>query len=55
MTHLEDVNEDYWTHWKFAIRLGLVMVLAGGCVMIHAFIPQVFKDTGSKVIPGWNH
>ena len=50
MGHLKDENVTYFQHWWFAIRFGLVMLLAGGCVIIHAFFPELFKTTGSSVV-----
>lgn len=50
MSHLKEENVTYWEHWKFAMQFGLVMVLAGGCVIIHAFFPEFFKNTGSSVV-----
>ena len=48
--HLEEENVSYFRHWIFAFQFGLVMILVGVCVIIHAFCPWWFKDTGSTAI-----
>lgn len=50
MGHLKDENVGYFRHCLFAFQLGLVMVLVGLCVIVHAFCPWWFKDTGSTAI-----
>ncbi len=50
MSHLDDIGETYWQHFKFAAQLALVMFLVSVCVLIHAFVPNLFKDTGSRAI-----
>lgn len=48
--HLEEQNISYFRHWIFAFQFGLLMIVVGFCVLIHAFIPALFKDTGSDAI-----
>lgn len=50
MTHLDEVGETYWQHFKFAASIGLVMLIAGFLVVLHAIFPFAFKRTGSEVI-----
>ena len=50
MKHLEEIGETYWEHFKFAIRIGFVLFLAGILVMIHAVFPGVFKNVGYDVV-----
>lgn len=50
MKHLDDVNETYWQHFKFASRIGLILIRAGMLVIIHAIYPNVFKTSGSDTI-----
>lgn len=50
MSHLNEIGESYWQHWKFAAQLGLVMILVGLCVIVHAFVPRWFENTGSNAI-----
>lgn len=50
MGHLKDANVSYFQHWLFAFQFGLVLVLVGLAVIIHAFIPPLFKTTGSDAV-----
>ena len=50
MSHLEDIGETYWEHFRFAAQFGLVLVLVGLAVVVHAVLPGLFKDTGSQAI-----
>ena len=50
MGHLNDIGDTYWEHWKFAMQFALVLILVGFAVLVHAFFPFLFKDTGSKAI-----
>ncbi len=50
MKHLDDVNETYWQHFKFAFRIGLIFFITGVLVIIHAIYPNAFKSVGSDVI-----
>lgn len=52
MKHLEAIGETYWQHLCFAGRFGLVLVLAGLCVIVHAIVPVWFETTGSEVVRG---
>ena len=46
-SHLKEQNIGYWRHWLFAFQFGLLMIIVGVCVVIHAFIPSLFTETGS--------
>ena len=50
MKHLEEIGETYFEHFKFAVRIGFVLFLAGILVMIHAVFPNVFKNVGYDVV-----
>jgi len=50
MKHLDEIGATYWEHFKFAIRIGFVMIIAGILVMIHAFFPNFMRSVGSDVI-----
>lgn len=50
MGHLNDVGETYVQHWRFAAQFGLVMILVGLCVIVHAFVPSLFTHTGSRAV-----
>ncbi|MHA2403456.1 MAG: DUF6356 family protein [Candidatus Kariarchaeaceae archaeon] len=50
MSHLEEVNETYWQHFKCAIGFSGTMLLLAIICTIHAFIPELFKTTASDNI-----
>jgi hypothetical protein len=50
MGHLDDIGQTYVQHWIFAAQFGLVMILVGLAVIIHAFIPSLFTHTGSQAV-----
>jgi len=50
MGHLEEVGTTYWQHMRFAAQFGLVLVLVGLCVLVHAVVPALFKNTGSGAV-----
>ena len=41
MKHLEEYNETYVGHFKFAIKIGLAFLLRGVIFIIHAFMPFI--------------
>lgn len=50
MEHLNDLGVTYSRHWLFAFQFGMVLILVGLCVVVHAFCPWWFKTTGSDAI-----
>lgn len=50
MSHLEEVNETYWQHFRCAISFSGTMLLLAIICAIHAFIPELFKTTASSKI-----
>ena len=50
MKHLDDVNETYWQHFRFAFRIGLIFILTGLAIIVHAIYPNAFKSIGSDVV-----
>jgi hypothetical protein len=48
--HLEENNMTYYQHFKFAAFHGLVCILAGVCLVIHAFLPCIFQTAGSDLV-----
>jgi len=54
MKHLDEVNETYWEHFKFASRTAFVLMLTGIILFVHAIFPEVQKDTASDVIKHLN-
>jgi hypothetical protein len=41
MTHLNDNNMGYFTHWKRAMEMSIAL-------FIHAWIPDIFKTYASE-------
>ena len=50
MSHLNEAGETYWQHFRFAGQFGIVMILVGLCIIVHAIVPQWFTNTGSEAI-----
>lgn len=48
--HLKEVNETWWQHFCFAFPMGCRLVWGGIKIGIHAFIPFILVDDGSKCI-----
>lgn len=48
--HLDDIGETWWQHFKFAFRVGVVLLITGVLIIIHAVYPNAFKSVGSDVI-----
>jgi hypothetical protein len=53
--HLKEQNMSYWQHWLQAMTYFATIQKAALCVLIHAFIPDVFCDTASKIIKKLAH
>lgn len=47
--HLEDVKEDYFTHFKSALGISFNMLKGSMMVLIHAFYPNFFESSGSDI------
>ena len=39
--HLKDVNKNYWTHWREAMKLSIAL-------FIHAWLPDIFTNYASN-------
>ena len=39
MEHLEKNNETYFSHFKFATKIGLTLLLRGGIFILHGLFP----------------
>jgi hypothetical protein len=50
MSHLDDVGESYWEHFRCAWKLGFRMVIAGAACMVHSIFPNRFINTASAAI-----
>jgi hypothetical protein len=48
--HLEDINETYFEHMRFAERCGLRMMLAGFACVLHGIFPGIFVTTASDAL-----
>ncbi len=48
--HPASVGETYGEHFVFAVTLGSRMVVGGLACMVHAFLPEFCKTTGSRTI-----
>ncbi|KTC68745.1 hypothetical protein Lbir_2278 [Legionella birminghamensis] len=48
--HLKEIDESYTEHFLFAQCLGFKLIFAGFACLIHAIIPDLFVNTGSKTI-----
>jgi hypothetical protein len=48
--HPQEVGESYFGHLATAAGFGLVMVGGGLCVMVHALLPFLFVNTGSRTM-----
>ena len=49
-THLQQAEEGYFEHGRFACCSGLYMITIGIVLIIHGLIPGLFTDYGSKSI-----
>lgn len=49
-THLIDTNTNYFKHLVFAFKAGILSILAGISLIIHAVLPCFFQHTGSNFI-----
>lgn len=47
MSHLKEIGETYWQHFKCAILFSGVMFRLSIACAIHAIYPEVFKTTAS--------
>lgn len=48
--HLQENNMTYVQHFKFALFHGLVCLLAGLCLIVHAILPCWFQTAGSDLV-----
>lgn len=47
MSHLKEIGETYWQHFKCAILFSGVLFRLSAACAIHAVYPEVFKTTAS--------
>lgn len=48
--HLNLVNETYWQHLRFAIRMALILQRAAIIAILHALLPAIFQTSVSSTI-----
>jgi len=48
--HPREVGEGYFGHMRTAAGFGAVMIWGGLCVMVHALLPFLFENTGSRTM-----
>jgi hypothetical protein len=48
--HLRQFDQDYWSHFKDAIRYSGKAFLASGYFLGHALIPDLFTKLGSSTV-----
>jgi hypothetical protein len=48
--HLHESKTSYIEHFKFAIRAGILLLIAGLASLVHAFIPQWFQGTAAFTV-----
>jgi len=52
--HIEENKTSYGSHMAFALKCGLQCFVAGVCLVVHAFLPNIFEKNGSKIIKDLN-
>ena len=55
LRHLRKANETYFHHCKFALALGGKCFFAGLTAVIHAFFPEFFEHSTSKIVSELNN
>ena len=48
--HPREVDESYCEHFAIAAGFGATMLIGGLCVIVHAFLPFLFVNTGSRTM-----
>jgi hypothetical protein len=38
----------YWEHFSFAVRAGLILIMAGAASIVHAVFPSVFTSYSER-------
>jgi hypothetical protein len=50
LKHLEESQAGYFEHFKFAIKAGILLLIAGFASLIHAIVPQWFQGTAAFTV-----
>jgi hypothetical protein len=53
--HLNQVGENYFTHFSFAAKSSAKLMITSIILMIHAILPFIFLDKGSKSVKEINN
>ncbi len=48
--HLDHVNETYWQHLRFALRMAIILQSAAIIAVLHALLPAIFQTSVSTRI-----
>ena len=48
--HLECAGESYFEHLLFTLKIGGLMLVAGGVIVIHGLMPFILETAGSDMI-----
>lgn len=48
--HPRSVDESYAEHFGVALRFGVMMIVGGLGAIVHAIVPALFKDAGSRMV-----
>ena len=48
--HLDHVNETYWQHLGFAVRMAVILQCSAIVALLHALIPGIFQTSVSTRI-----
>ena len=48
--HPRTYGETYFEHFRYALKFGLTLILAGMACIIHSVFPWLFEYTGSNTV-----
>ena len=50
LEHPASLGESYLEHQRVAASVGLAMVTSGAACIVHAIVPRMFPQTGSRTL-----
>ena len=50
--HLDNLNETYWEHMRFALGVFFTLLSAAGLLLVHMVVPAFFQCSASTRIHG---
>ena len=53
--HLEEVNESYFQHMRYATRFSMKLAIGSMSCVVHAIFPFLCEKTGSTIIAAMHH